>query len=553
MASMKALVTVEGGKAEIKEVPIPEPLPGHALIKVNAVAQSNDLNGIEVAPSGVTCGDDFAGVVIEPNGTGLEKGQRVAGFVMGSEVNPSRGTFAQYCMAHPDYVFNIPESISDTAAASIGLSMATATVSLKWLDLPDASDSVKEPFPVFIYGASSSVGLFATQLCKLAGLFVIATASKKNHELVKSHGADVIIDYRDEDWIDQVKNAAHNKIHHVFDTISTVETARAAVQTLSSEGGRIVCIMARTPEELELPENIKLNVALCYTVFGEDLGAKNHSLYSKFQDTDGARPQDAETWKKYLRLLPGWLETGLLKPNPLWEYGGIEDILEGLTLQRNQGKAFSNMALHFPADQVGSLIRPFFLLETRKGLGFNSHTISHEQFAGTKETITLAVQKQLEMSIHPITSGESERTDPFCGFFEKLQDMQVSHYFATSHDFQTQILTIEALKKSGTKYFSALQATGKIIHIPSAYLPRWKLLKGVVHLEHIEECKITIPSITWQYFKLAQSLAYAPGAYQSGWDYLSGLALAFQWETKTLYDAGSRSVQVDDSHLTYLS
>ncbi|PYH81052.1 NAD(P)-binding protein [Aspergillus uvarum CBS 121591] len=318
---MRALVTIEGGKAEIQKVPVPQPLPGHALIKVNATAQSNDLNGIALAKPGVVCGDDFAGTVVDPNGTSLRKGQRVAGFVMGSDTNPPRGTFAQYAMVHPDYIFAVPDSVSDTAAASISLSLATATVSLNWLELPNATDPVDEPFPIFIYGASSSVGLFAVQLAKMANLFVIATASKRNHDLVRGYGADVVIDYRDVDWVEQVQRAANQKLRHVFDTISTYETTKAAVRTLSPAGGHIVCIMARTAEEIGLPPGVNLNVALCYSVFGENLRTKD----------------DVTTWKKYLKHLPAWLESKALIPNPLWEFGGLDDILEGLAVQQKGG------------------------------------------------------------------------------------------------------------------------------------------------------------------------------------------------------------------------
>ncbi|KAL4970920.1 zinc-binding alcohol dehydrogenase family protein [Aspergillus stella-maris] len=335
--TMRALVTVEGGKAEIQEIPIPKPLPGHALIKVNATAQSNDLNGIAVSKPGVVCGDDFAGTVVDPNGTSLEKGQRVAGFVMGSDIDPPRGTFAQYAMAHPDYVFKIPDSVTDTEAASIPLSLATAMVSLHWLEIPDATDPVKDPFSILIYGASSSVGLYAVQLAKMAGLHVIATASGKNRDLVRRQGADVVIDYRDADWPEQVKKAAGNKLRHVFDTISTPETTKAAAGTLSPEGGHIVCIMARTAEDIGYLPGVKLNVALCYTVFGENLSKKDVELYSTFQDTDGERLQDVATWKKYLKCLPDWLAAGAFKPNPLLEMGGLDDILRGLELQQKGG------------------------------------------------------------------------------------------------------------------------------------------------------------------------------------------------------------------------
>jgi len=47
---------------------------------------------------------------------------------------------------------------------------------------------------LFVYGGSSSVGQYAIQLAKLSGYKVVTTASKRNHELVKSLGADLVFD-----------------------------------------------------------------------------------------------------------------------------------------------------------------------------------------------------------------------------------------------------------------------------------------------------------------------------------------------------------------------
>ena len=47
---------------------------------------------------------------------------------------------------------------------------------------------------LFVYGGSSSVGQYAIQLAKLSGYQVVSTASQRNHELVKSFGADLVFD-----------------------------------------------------------------------------------------------------------------------------------------------------------------------------------------------------------------------------------------------------------------------------------------------------------------------------------------------------------------------
>ena len=54
---------------------------------------------------------------------------------------------------------------------------------------------------IFVYGGSSSVGQYAIQLAKLSGYKVVTTASKRNHELVRSLGADLVFDVSDSSQI----------------------------------------------------------------------------------------------------------------------------------------------------------------------------------------------------------------------------------------------------------------------------------------------------------------------------------------------------------------
>lgn len=56
-----------------------------------------------------------------------------------------------------------------------------------------------------MWAASSSIGQFAVQLAKLSNFTVIATASPKNHELLKSFGASHCFDYRDPDVVNKIK------------------------------------------------------------------------------------------------------------------------------------------------------------------------------------------------------------------------------------------------------------------------------------------------------------------------------------------------------------
>ncbi|WYZ33964.1 hypothetical protein EsH8_I_000240 [Colletotrichum jinshuiense] len=331
--TIKALVTQGDKTTKVQEVPKPKPGPGEVLIKVQAVAQNpTDWKAAARAPAGRTVGCDFAGIVADPNGSSLKEGQRVAGFVMGTTSTPPRGAFAEYAVIESSLVFPIPDSVTNSQAAVVPLAFATAVQALfQRLGLPEPTSPAKEAFPVLINGATGSVGLYAVQLAKNAGLHVIATGGKKNHELLKSLGADVTVDYRDADWIEQIKKASNDNLQHVFDTISEVETTKAVARALSPKGGHVVCILARKAEEVDAPEGVKIESTLAYSVFGRSL------VYGAFDNIDGEKPEDKKFWEKYLGLLPKWLEEGSIKPNPQKEFGGLDDINKGFELQAKGG------------------------------------------------------------------------------------------------------------------------------------------------------------------------------------------------------------------------
>ncbi|KAH8647251.1 zinc-binding dehydrogenase [Xylariales sp. PMI_506] len=331
MATMKALVTIEGNKAAVQEVPIPTPQEGEILVKVHYVAQNpTDWKAVASSPPGRVVGCDFAGTIANPNGSKWKEGQRVAGFVQGTSPRPPRGVFAEYAVIEASLVFPIPDSVTYQEAAVIPLAFATAAQALfQRLGLPEPSKPAKSAFPVLINGGTSSVGKYAIQLSKLAGLFVIATGSKRNHEILKSLGADVAVDYSDADWIDQIRKASHDGLEHAFDCIAEVETTKAIAHALSpTKGGHIVCILPRKTKELD-PEltKVKVESTIVYSVFERTL------KYGAFDNCGEPTPQDKAFWEKYLSLLPEYLTSGKIKPNRIRELGGLDDILSGFKLQ----------------------------------------------------------------------------------------------------------------------------------------------------------------------------------------------------------------------------
>lgn len=331
---MKAFVTVEGRTAAVQEIPKPAPAEGEILVRVHYAAQNpTDWKTAPNRPPGRIVGCDFAGTVADPNGSSWREGQRVAGFVYGTMAEPLRGAYAEYLIIGSSFVWAVPDSVSLQSASAINLPFATALQAIFLrLGLPE---TVASAIPVLINGGTSSVGLYAVQLAKLAGLYVIATGSKQNHDLLTSLGADVVVDYQDVAWPEKVRELSHDKLQHAFDCISEKETTAAVSRALSStEGGHVVCILPRKTSELpERTPKVKVESTIVYTVFGEPLNLGD----SPFENWGGPTPRDRALWEKYLGLLPKYVESGKIKPNPTKEIGGLEAILEGFELQQ-QGK-----------------------------------------------------------------------------------------------------------------------------------------------------------------------------------------------------------------------
>lgn len=332
MATMKALVTQEGHKVAVQDFPAPKPAEGEILVKVSYAAQNpTDWKAVSHAPAGLVVGSDFSGTVADANGSSWRQGQRVAGWIRGTNKEPLRGAFAEYCVVESSLVYAVPDAVTDQQAAVIPLAFATAVQAMfQRLQLPEPSKPATSPIPFLVNGATSSVGKYAVQLGKLAGLFVVATGSKRNHELLKSLGADAVVDYNDADWPEQVRKITHDGLQHAFDTISEKGTPEAIGRAMSpTKASHLVCLLPhRTGVE---NKKVKVESTIAYTVFGIPQN------FPGFDNCGSETPEDKAFWEKYLSLLPDLLTSGKIKPNRVRELGGLEAIPTGFKLQE-EGK-----------------------------------------------------------------------------------------------------------------------------------------------------------------------------------------------------------------------
>lgn len=183
----------------------PEPGPGEVLVRVAAAGVGPWDGWIRAGKSALpqplplTPGSDLSGEVVAlgPGVSGLRVGDQVYGVT-----NPQFvGAYAEYAVASAAMVSAKPGSLGHAEAASVPVVAVTA-----WQALFDHA-RLEAGQTVLIHGAAGSVGSYAVQLARRAGLRTIATAGADDVALVRTLGADVAIDYRTGRFEQEVRDA----------------------------------------------------------------------------------------------------------------------------------------------------------------------------------------------------------------------------------------------------------------------------------------------------------------------------------------------------------
>lgn len=188
-------------------------------------------------------------------------GKKVSKFKVGDEVfaycrKPivKWGTYAEYVCVQADNAAFKPKNISFAQAASIPLAGLTA-----WQSLIDVG-KLEAGQTVLIHAGAGGVGSLAIQIAKNAGATVYTTASQKNQDYVKSLGADGIIDYQKDNFVEKISEWNPDGIDIVFDTLGG-GTYTTSFEVLKPKGC-IVSILEQ-PNEI-LSSQYKVNA---YYVF----------------------------------------------------------------------------------------------------------------------------------------------------------------------------------------------------------------------------------------------------------------------------------------------
>ncbi|KAM0866308.1 hypothetical protein ACQ4PT_042732 [Festuca glaucescens] len=233
------------GAAGLKhvEVPVPSAKKKEVLLKLQAATvnpvdwkiQKGDLRPLLPRKLPFIPVTDVAGevVAVGPGVEDLAAGDQVVAML--NSLNG--GGLAEYAVAPANLTVKRPSAVSAAEGAGLPIAAGTALQSLR--SIGAKFDGTRKPLNVLITAASGGVGLYAVQLAKLANLHVTATCGARNIDLVKSLGADEVMDYRTPEGA-SLQSPSGKKYDGVVHC--TVGVSWSTFKPLLSSSGRVIDI-----------------------------------------------------------------------------------------------------------------------------------------------------------------------------------------------------------------------------------------------------------------------------------------------------------------------
>jgi len=207
---MRAVVLTEFGGPEvlkISEVPAPTPGPDEVLVNVAATAlnRADVLQRKGFYPNPFPSEYDIPGM--EFSGTVSAVGERVKSWAIGDEVMGivSGSAYAEQLVIHERQAMRVPKGVSLVDAAGIpevfitawdGLVLQGGLTSGRW---------------ALVHAVASGVGTAAIQICRSIGARIIGTCSSAKVEQVRALGANVVVDYSKDDFVERVREATDGR------------------------------------------------------------------------------------------------------------------------------------------------------------------------------------------------------------------------------------------------------------------------------------------------------------------------------------------------------
>jgi NADPH:quinone reductase len=282
---MKAITFTEFGEADVlqlADVPMPEVRPADLLVRVHAAGVNRaDLTHRQGGYGRPNFGDstimglEIAGEVIEAGSDvqGYKVGDRVMGVVGG-------GAYAEFARIDWRMAMPIPAALDYVHAAAIPEVFVTAHEAMLHLGGLQRDDSV------LIHAAAGGVGSAAVQLAAATGAQVFATVDASKVERVVQLGADVVIDYRTQDFAEVIAKTTDGRgVDVVIDFVGVPYFARN-VATLAN-GGRLIqvgILGGGGPVAVELEQILYRHLQIKGTVMKSRPQEEKHAMVRRFRE-----------------------------------------------------------------------------------------------------------------------------------------------------------------------------------------------------------------------------------------------------------------------------
>lgn len=332
---MKAFIINKYSKTEglqLTDMPMPEVKEHDVFIEVHAAGlnvldskiKSGEFKVILPYKLPLILGHDVAGIV-------TKVGSKVTKFKVGDEVysRPSDfriGTFAEFIAIDQEDVAHKPKNISMEEAASIPLVALTV-----WQAFVEKA-KLKKGQKVFIQAGSGGVGTIAIQIAKHLGATVATTASEKSFDLLRSLGADVLIDYKKQDFEDVLKD------YDLVLNSQDKKTLEKSLRIVKPQGNVISISGPPTPEfakAIKAPWFVKIILSLISSGIRKTAKKRNIGYSFLFMRAEG----------KQLQEITGLIESGSIKPvvDNVFPFEQTNEAMAYIESGRSKGKVVVKM------------------------------------------------------------------------------------------------------------------------------------------------------------------------------------------------------------------
>ena len=317
---MKALMQIGYGSLnknlEIQEIEIPKISANEILIKVHYASINphdykvilGEFKKMEKLSFPAPVGSDFSGTIVAV-------GSDISHFVVGDEVfGTSHGTIAEYCKAAISSICLKPKNSSFKEMSVLPVVGMTTIQSFNRIA------GIKKGDKILIHAGSGGVGTFAIQYAKSKGAFVYTTTSTSNIDWVKALGADIVIDYKNENYLEICSD-----LDIVFDTLGKTYTFDAF--KIIKQGGKVISLL---PAEINKQVAKEFNIPKIVAFF---LSLKPSNIKNLMKEKNATY--------EFVFMRPN--QSSLLEISNLIENNKINPIIEKEFKFENAIKAFEHL------------------------------------------------------------------------------------------------------------------------------------------------------------------------------------------------------------------